>query len=515
MKKLSYSVLFIIWGLITLLTSCENRDHILGTLSPYISIQDLRAVHKGNDVEITPESVSEAEWTTGVVISDAQSGNVPEGMMIVQQLQRGNRLHGIALKVGDLAAAYRMGDSIRINIGGKTLRRETFLYIDGLRTSDLEMVGNVGSVRTRQVSASAINQRPHEYEGTLVQIGGGELVPTPVEGDSFVGAKKMLNGADTLVIRTLPTANYAALPVPRNMNVKGILLGDTDGLMAVWPFAEAHIEDTSDPIIPGDLGDMPLVFTGYCPDPEGTDTNYEYIQLMANADINFAEIPFAVVTTNNAGANQPNAGAAPGAGWSTGGARTLKFNLTEGSVKKGEFFYVGGHQKRISGANSTTLGELNWVRAIPYATTGGDGLGDANANILANSGNASGMALFVGTNINEASVPLDVVMFGGTGTATIIDSVANLGYRIPNNDHYQRFHPESLAPQPFFSMGSNQYRIPHFVPTNVGFFIKLGGVFNATTRKWEVARSYYAERLSKQAPASILSTGTGVTQQVD
>ncbi|MCL7986614.1 DUF5689 domain-containing protein [Sphingobacterium sp. lm-10] len=515
MKKLSYSILFIALGLITVFTACENRDHILGTLSPYITIQDLRAVHKGNDVEVTVESVNEAQWTTGVVISDVQSGNVPEGMLIVQQLQRGNKLHGIALKVGDGVTDYRIGDSLRINISGKTLRRETFLYLDGLRTGDLEVVAHVPTVAIRQVSASAINQRPHEYEGTFVQIGGAEVVPTPVGGDSFVGAKKIINGADTLVIRTLPTANYATLPVPRNLNVKGILLGDADGLMAVWPFSEAHIEDTSDPVIPGDLGDMPLIFTGYCPDPEGGDGNYEYIQLMANADINFAEIPFAVVTTNNAGANQPNAGAAPGAGWSTGGARTLKFNLTEGSVKKGEFFYVGGHQKRISGANSTTLAELNWVRAIPYTSSGGDGLGDANANILANSGNASGMALFVGTNINEASVPLDVVMFGGLGTATVIDSVANLGYRIPNNDHYNRFHPETLAPQPFFSMGSNQYRVPHFVPANVGFFIKLGGVFNATTRTWEVARSYYPQPLSKQAPASVLSTGTGVTQQVD
>lgn len=513
-KNLTY--IFLLPLLLLLMQSCEKRNFLEGKLSPYITIEDLRQIHKGTDVQMTPELLNEALQTRGVVISDPQLGNVPEGMMIIQQAQPG-KLHGIALKVGDNAANYRVGDSILVTISNKQLKREGFLYVDSVAATDIEVITNVPRIQRRNLTASAIYQRPHEFEGTYVQIIGGEMFPRPEVGQTFSGVKRMVNGADTLNIRTLPTAPFANLQVPRNVNIQGILLGDADNasVMAIWPRMASDILDVSDPEIPGDLGAMPLIFTGYCPDPEGGDGNYEYIQLRANADINFAEIPFSVVTTNNAGANQPNAGAPPGAGWATGGARTLKFNLTEGSVKKGEFFYVGGHQKRISGANSTSLAELNWVRAIPYATSGGDGLGDANANILANSGNASGMALFVGTNINEGTVPIDFVMFGGLGTSTIIDSVANLGYRVANNDHYRPSHPETGAAQPLFSMGSNQYRIPHFLPANVGFFIQLGGVFNTTTRSWQTARGYNAKQLTKQSPASDLEVGEFVTRQTE
>src|SRR5690606_5852894 len=513
-KKLLYILLLPVYLLLT--QSCEKRDFINGTPSPYIAIEDLRQIHKGDDVQMTAEKLSEAHMTTGVVVSDYESGNTPEGIIVVQQAKPG-KLHGIALKVGSIASNYQQGDSILIHVQDKQLKRQGFLLIDGITASDIEVVGKASSLYGRNVTGSAIYQRTNEYESTLVKVVGGEMFPRPQAGQTFSGVRRMVNGADTLNIRTLSSAPFADMEVPRNINVQGILLGDTDTeeIMAIWPRYATDIEDISDPEIPGDLGDMPLVFTGYCADPEGGDGNYEYIQLRANADIDFSEIPFSVVTTNNAGGNQPNAGAPPGAGWATGGMRTLKFNLNEGIVKKGEFFYVGGHQKRISGPNSTQIAELNWIRAIPYATSGGDGLGDANANILANSGHPSGMALFVGTNINEASVPIDLVMFGGTGTVTTIDSVNNLGYRVANNDHYSPFHRETGEAQPFFSMGTNQYRIPHFTPANIGVFVQLGGIFNVTTREWETPRSYNAHVLTKQSSASELEEGEFVTQQIE
>ncbi|WP_196940468.1 DUF5689 domain-containing protein [Sphingobacterium pedocola] len=515
MKKI-LTYIFLMLACILVMQACEKRDFLNGTPSPYIAIEDLRQIHKGSDVQMTAERLAQAQQITGVVVSNLQSGNTPDGMINIQQARPG-KLHGIALKVGNLASNYQVGDSIFVNVSNKELKRNGFLYVDGIASTDIKVITKVSRIYRRNITASAIYQRPNDYESTIVRIVGGEMFPRPEAGQTFSGVRRMVNGADTLTIRTLPTAPFADLQVPRNINVQGLLLGDSEhqGVMSIWPSSSADIEDVSDPEIPGDLGDMPLIFTGYCPDPEGGDGNYEYIQLLANTDINFAEIPFSVVTTNNATANQPNAGAAPGAGWATGGARTLKFNLTEGSVKKGEFFYVGGHQKRINGANSTSLSELNWVRAIPYASSGGDGLGDINSNILANSGHAGGMALFVGTNINEATVPIDLVFFGGLGTATVVDSVNNRGYRVANNDHYRPFHLETGEPQAFFSMGTNQYRIPHFIPANVGMFIQLGGIFNMTTRKWDTVRGYNAYLLTKQTPASALEEGELVTQQTE
>lgn len=515
MKNTSTGIALLVIVLFSI-SACEKRDFAEGTLSPYMAIQDIRQIHKGEDVQLTSDKLSEATFTSGTVISDQKNGNTPDGMIVIQQTRRAGT-HGIAIHVGEMANNYSLGDSLMINVGNKTLKRNGFLYIDGVSESDVERIGKSNSAMVRTLTASLIYQRPNDFESTLVKVLGAEVTPRPTSGETISGVKKILNGADTLHMRVRSESNFSNHILPRNINVTGVLLGDpnVEDRMAVWPLDVTSIDDISDPEIPGNLGDMPLVFAGYCPDPEGTDTNYEYIQLLANTDINFAEIPFSVVTTNNAGANQPNAGAAPGAGWATGGARTLKFNLTEGSVKKGEFFYVGGHQRRISGANSTSLSDLNWIRAIPYGTTGGDGLGNPSTNILANSGNASGMALFVGTNINEASVPIDLVMFGGTGTATVIDSINMLGYRVANNDHYKPFEQATGVAQPFFSMGTNQYRIPHFLPGNVGFFIQLGGTFNTTTRKWDTRRSYNPLRLTKQSAANELEVGEFVTKQIE
>ena len=47
-----------------------------------------------------------------------------------------------------------------------------------------------------------------------------------------------------------------------------------------------------------------------------------------HVDINFSEVPFSVVTSTNAGSVLHTAG------WASGGARSYKFNITSGSVKK-------------------------------------------------------------------------------------------------------------------------------------------------------------------------------------
>lgn len=87
-------------------------------------------------------------------------------------------------------------------------------------------------------------------------------------------------------------------------------------------------------------------------DVKGGDGNYEYMQFMATRNIDFSEENFSVVVTNNAGASIPTG--FPSKGWATGAAatkgnaRTFKFNLTSGTVAKGEFFYVGGAANKLT-----------------------------------------------------------------------------------------------------------------------------------------------------------------------
>ncbi|MFD2742496.1 MULTISPECIES: DUF5689 domain-containing protein [Sphingobacterium] len=514
---MNYRSLYSLLSICILLTAyaCEKRNIIDGTPSPYIAIQDLRTIHKDTDVSLDPDRLSQAEKITGVVISDYRNGNVPDGMLIIQQHRR-NQLHGIALQLGDDVVNYLPGDSLIVHVANKELKREGFLYISHVTPADIEKVSTAPYLTFRTITAYNAYLRPNDYEGTLVKIVGAELSPRPTDGETLEGVKHMLNGADTLSIHTQSSADFAATPLPRNVNATGILLRESNTYrrFAIWPRYHSDIEDVSDPEIPGDLGDMPLIITGFCNDPAGGDGNYEYVQLMANTDIDFSEIPFSIVTSNNAGSVMHTAG------WATGGARTYKFNLTEGSVKKGEFFYVGGSQKRINGANSTSIANANWIRTITYASTLGDGLGNNNSNLLANSGNASGIALFVGTNISESTIPIDVVFYGGTGTASIIDLDLGLGYRIANNDHYTTYSRESGELTPFFSMGEgiNDFRHPHHgSPTNtdIGYYFMLGGEFNTQTREWTTPRTHTLIHLDKPSTLAEIETGPGITKQVE
>lgn len=516
-KNLLYSLLLPFF--ILLLQSCEKRDFLDGTLSPYIAIEDVRMIHRGTDIRMNADLLLQAEKTTGVVISDHTAGNVPEGTIVIQQWRQGTKLHGISLKVGDIASDYSIGDSIIVNISNKELKRDGFLYVDNVTASDIEVVAKVDRLLRRTVTGASAYQRPNDFESTLVKIIGGEIYPRPVEGDTFSGTKRMLSGADTLTIQTQPSATFANMQLPRNINVAGILLqsANTSLGISIWPRYALDIEDVSDPDIPEGLGDMPLVITGFCNDPSGGDANYEYVQLLANTDIDFTEIPFSLVISNNAGTVLHSAG------WATGASKTFKFNLTEGSVKKGEFFYVGGHQKRINGANSTSIAGANWIRSFQYGGSGSqgfDGLGDPNDNILANSGNAGGIALFVGTNISEATVPVDVIFFGGFATASIIDLELNRGYRITNNDHYSTYNEEADELTPFFSMGENKnnFRFAHHggaTNTDIGYFFKLGGRFDTEARKWVVPRERTLVFLQKNASLIELETGDGITVQIN
>lgn len=122
-----------------------------------------------------------------------------------------------------------------------------------------------------------------------------------------------------------------------------------------------------------------VIITGFHSNPIGANTGapgahlstvngsdvhlggFEYLQFKATQDIDFSLTPYSVITSYNTTAAQT---ATPGYltnGWVTGGARTYQFHLTQGIVQKGQFFYVGGPEKRIngslSGVKSTDIGD--------------------------------------------------------------------------------------------------------------------------------------------------------------
>ncbi|MEN9849510.1 MAG: hypothetical protein RL368_2250, partial [Pseudomonadota bacterium] len=231
-----------------------------------------------------------------------------------------------------------------------------------------------------------------------------------------------------------------------------------------------------------------LLIAGYMANPSGSDSPYEYIQLLALENIDFSVTPYAVIFTNN--------GTAKSSGWIAGAGLTYGFNITSGAIQAGEFAYVGGAGKLINGSGSTDISGAKWLRSIETASSVGDGFGNAKAGgVLGNGGtNADGFAVFDMdiSNITASTIPVDAVFFGAAvGTA----KPASGGYTLPTNDHYD-------SAQGTFGNGTNTYLFP--VPKS-GYFVKLLGNYNQVTTTWTTPRSSTEQSIGNTAALSELN----------
>lgn len=511
-SRIFYLALFVS---VLLLSTCKKHDFADGRPSPIIALSDLRPLYKGSAVKLTTDNMMGATQITGLVISNPDSGNLPRNIVVLQNIRRA-QIRGIALPLGDAAASFHSGDSLVINVEGKTLTRiNGELQITGLGMSDIQNVSSNNVLTVQSTSSYSIKTNPDNYESTLVKIKTATISPAPKKGDTFAGDRYLVNGADSVLMHTEATASYASQELSSSATVTGVLFASVDSTnnitYQVWPRTGADITDKTAPVDPTDLGKFPVIVTGYANDIKGSDGNYEYFQFMATRTIDFSKTPMAVVTCTNAGSAAPDAGDAPSGGWAEGGGRTYKFNLTSGVVNKGDFFYVGGAGKRIDGANTTDISAAKWIRSITYTTTDGDGFGSASSGLLPNSGNAGGIAIFSGINVTESSVPVDFVFYGGTGKTTIYNATTNKGYRVVDNDHYSTVDATTNTPQPFVYQGTNTYIIPHSTPADAGYFVQLGGVFDATTKTWLTPRSYTFTLLSATSQLSDIEQGNNAT----
>lgn len=497
-------------------SACVKHDYAVGIPSPIMALSDLRAMYKGADLPLNRDLMFGAYQIAGTVISNPDSGNVQPKVVILQNHARG--FGGITLPLGANAASYKAGDSLVVTVEGKTLQKVNGAMQINVTEANVRKVSSGNKVDVQSVSSLNIKKNPFLYENTLVQIKTATVSPAPKPTDIYAGDRYLVNGADSIQMHTEATANYANQALPASATVTGILIvgQNTDGsqLLQVWPRTGADFTDKTKPVDPSGpgLGANAVIITGYVNDAKGADGNYEYFQFRATRDIDFTKNPMAVVTCTNAGTAAPDAGDAPVGGWAEGGGRSYKFNLTTGSVKKGEFFYVGGSAKKINGANTTDMSSSNWPRVITYTTNDGDGFGSASSGLLPNSGNAGGIAVFEGTNVVESSVPMDAILFGGTGKTTIYNATLNKGYRVPvSSDHYANVDGTSGAAQPFFFQGSNTYVIPHSTPADAGIFCKLGGVYDTTTKTWKTLRTYKFLTMTSSTPVTDIETGADVT----
>lgn len=471
-----------------------------GKVSPYISIFDIRQLYKGSDVTLTTDNMFGSDKITGVVVSNHAGGNLPTGLLILQDKRRLEQLRGISIPLGTDATTYAVGDSLVIDVTGAVLKKvDDILQLTGITNSKITKVSSNNTILVPIVKANSILANPDAFESTLLSIARVGFDASYPPGTTYAGDRTINDGFGNLVLHTEAGASFANNAIPFLANFTGIIF-NKGTVPQLWPRVQADITilSATAPKV------SPIVITGYLVDPTGTDANYEYIQLMATKDINFATTNFSLVTTNNAGASTPTG--FPAGGWATGDLRTYKINMTTGSVVKGQYFYVGAN-KNIWGAGSTDISSSFWISKM-YASTAGDGFGAVTSNLLANSGNAAGIAIFDLTAVTPDTIPVDVIFFGGAGQLYTAGPPAR-GYKITNTDYYDVTNPTTLESQPYFAMGSNTGKLAFPAATN---FSKLGGTYNITTGRWTTARTLTGIALTAASTVAAIEGGTTLEQ---
>lgn len=409
-------------------------------------------------------------------------------------------VRGIAFNIGADAAKYIPGDSVHVKVDGGQLKRVNgILQITGIDGGAVSKIASGKTVKTQVVTIGRILSMPNVYESTLVTIGSALVVPEPAPGETFSGNKTINDGSGVATVHTETTAAFAATPLLVSGNFTGIPFINgvgADKKLQVWMRSIADFRFAVLPKL------SPVIITGYLVDPNGSDANYEYVQFIATKNIDFALTPFSVYTTNNAGSTNPF----PTSGWNLGGARTYKFILNSGRVAKGEHFYVGGTNKFINGAGSTDISSSKWIASVNYTTTvGANGVGAVTTNLLANSGNIAGIAVFEGTAVDVNTVPMDVIFYGGTGGNFYTAGPPAAGYRITNTDFYTTNDPSTGAAQPFMGAGTNTFRLGF--PSAISF-ASLGGEYDATSGRWNIRRALTNIAVAPTAPITTIEGAT-------
>jgi hypothetical protein len=256
MKTKIFKLLAVVCCLFSII-SCKDTKWEEGELSPIITIGDVRSLHKGTDVPLKGK-LSGAIKIVGVVTSDPSGKNVAEGTITMQNFRRkANR--GITLSLGSAAANYTVGDSIVVKIDGAILKRiKGSLQITGLNPGDIEKVSSNNKVNITPATAFQLSTSPEVYEGTVVKLFSGSILPTPAPGETYAGDRDITDGSDTLKLHTEPQATFAGRNVPASATFVGVPLlfnaegdGKEKAVIRLWPRTIQDIIDASGPIYPG------------------------------------------------------------------------------------------------------------------------------------------------------------------------------------------------------------------------------------------------------------------------
>lgn len=238
-----------------------------------------------------------------------------------------------------------------------------------------------------------------------------------------------------------------------------------------------------------------IVISGWLTNVNSDDSPYEYAQFVATQDINFAATPYTIVW-NDVGVVGSTGTASFSDGWAGGSLLSYAFQLTSGTVTRGEVFYIGGSAQLLAGPGSNSFASKRWLRTINTTLSNGDGLGSPDATgVFGNGGpNADGIAVFSGlaNAITPSTVPLDSVFFGNAvGTA----HPATGGFKAANNDHY--------TSAGVFGDAGNDFLFGDLAQNQ---FARLSGTYNAATSQWDISRTGSVVTLNSASDVSAIAS---------
>jgi hypothetical protein len=255
MKKI-YSMLTALLFCGVVFNACKKDvNPSSGKENPFAALYVVKNTYKGTDVKLSPELLSGAHLTGGVVISNLTGKNFPKGGLIIQNANRG-QVRGILIDMGEEVIPFLPGDSVVVDISGGTLSKVgNSLQLKGLKLANINKISSGNKVVSRTVALGVLTTNFELYENTLLKL-TADTKPLPIAEETYKGNKTLDDGSgSTIILHTQADALFAGNSLPASATYTVIpTYGSEDSgygtLQQVRLRTEADVENASGPIYP-------------------------------------------------------------------------------------------------------------------------------------------------------------------------------------------------------------------------------------------------------------------------
>lgn len=174
---------------------CENA------ISTKISIAAVRNNYSGY-----PFIYTDNKFMHGIIISDANNGNIPDNEMVIQEDANAS---GIRIRFNSVHH-FKLGDSVALQLNQSMLTKEDgVLYVTNIDTSAIVKLAESKKIVPRVVTIQQLHNNINNWESTLVQLNYPMLI-----GNSWNQPVQLSNGSESIYLFNYPSASYYLSSTP-------------------------------------------------------------------------------------------------------------------------------------------------------------------------------------------------------------------------------------------------------------------------------------------------------------